>query len=90
MLQLPVPSFNCRGHKYQKMDQISVVFPSVPNRRNKGSPNLPLLCSGLQQALLFKVNLALAYSSYKESYESPSSPPGGYMVAPGAPHWAPG
>lgn len=89
MLQTPVPSFNCRGHRSEKMDQISVVFPSVPNRRDKGSPNLSLSCSGLEQALLFKVNLALAYSSYKKSYETPSSP-GEYMVAPVAPHWAPG
>ena len=85
MLQPPVPSFSCRGHKYKKMDQISVVFPSVPNRRNKDSPNLSLSCSGLEKALLFKVNLALPYRSYKKSYETPSSP-GEYMVAPGAPH----
>lgn len=62
----PCYSFNCKGHKYEKVDQISVVFPRVPNRRNKGSPNSSLFCSGLEQALLFKVNLALAYSSYKK------------------------
>lgn len=66
MLQSPVPSCNCRGHKYEKMDHISVVFPSVTKRRDKGSPNLGLSCSGLEQALLFKVNLALAYSSYRK------------------------
>lgn len=66
MLQPSVPSFNCRGHKYEKMDQISVVFPSVPNRRNKGSPNLSLSCSGMEQAILFKVKLALAYKLQKK------------------------
>lgn len=85
MLQPPVPTLNYRGHRYEKIDQIFVVLPSLPNRRNKGSPDLCLSCSRLEQALLFKVNLALAYSSYKKSYETPSFPPGEYVVAPGAP-----
>lgn len=85
MLQPLVPSLNCRGHRYEKTDQFFVVLPSLPNRRNKGSPDLCLSCSRLEQALLFKVNLALAYGGYKKSYETPSFSPGEYMVAPGAP-----
>lgn len=48
-----------------QIDQVASAFPSTPYRRNKGSPHLSLSCSGLEQTLLFKVNLALAYS--KES-----------------------